>query len=124
MSHFLDTSGEMDKSGGYQDLPPRLEALNLGPDSAPQINSIDISTPFDREAANSKSSHATDESFMHNTMEELCRKQSKSRKKYSSTSSVYAEHTLSDPNNDQLIYWYVYPNFFFDHTNMLTFDYI
>ncbi len=119
MSHFLDTSGEMDKSGGYQDLPPRLEALNLGPDSAPQINSIDISTPFDREAANSKSSHATDESFMRNTMEELCRKQSKS-----STSSVYAEHALSDPNNDQLIYWYVSPHFFFDHTNKVTFDYI
>ena len=29
----------------------------------------------------------------------------KRRTAYSSTSSVYAEHTISDPNNDQVIYW-------------------
>lgn len=27
------------------------------------------------------------------------------QRRYSSTSSVYAEHTLSDPNNDQVLYW-------------------
>jgi hypothetical protein len=25
--------------------------------------------------------------------------------KYSTTSSVYAEHSLSNPNNDQVLYW-------------------
>lgn len=107
MSQFLEGNGKVDSDAEHQELPSRLESLSLAQVAGHQIGGIEISTPFDREAANTKSSHATDESFMHNTMEELCRKQSKTRKKYSSTSSVYAEHTLSDPNNDQLIYWYV-----------------
>lgn len=31
--------------------------------------------------------------------------ESRGRRPYSTTSSVYAEHTLSNPNNDQVIYW-------------------
>ncbi len=30
---------------------------------------------------------------------------SERRRPYSTTSSVYAEHTLSNPDNDQVIYW-------------------
>lgn len=30
------------------------------------------------------------------------------RKFYSTTSSVYAEHTISNPNAEQILFWYVY----------------
>ena len=42
---------------------------------------------------------------MHNKTEEQDRSTNKQRRIYSSTSSVYAKHTISDPNNDQVLYW-------------------
>ena len=39
------------------------------------------------------------------------------RKFYSTTSSVYAEHTISNPNTEQILFWYGMYNFF--HPNQL-----
>ncbi len=55
--------------------------------------------------ASPSSANPKEELFMHNSLELKIRKTGKTRKIYSSTSSVYAEHTLSDPNNDQVLYW-------------------
>jgi pyridoxine/pyridoxamine 5'-phosphate oxidase len=55
--------------------------------------------------ASPSSANPKEELFMHNSLEQQIRITGKTRKIYSSTSSVYAEHTLSDPNNDQVLYW-------------------
>jgi hypothetical protein len=44
------------------------------------------------------------EAIMHIAGETVRRRKKKGRP-YSTTSSVYAEHTLSNPDNDQVIYW-------------------
>jgi hypothetical protein len=45
------------------------------------------------------------EKFMHIKAEEKNKASAKPKRPYSTTSSVYAEHTISNPDNDQVIYW-------------------
>ncbi len=45
------------------------------------------------------------ETFMRISGEDRNKKSDKPKRPYSTTSSVYAEHTLSNPDNDQFIYW-------------------
>jgi hypothetical protein len=45
------------------------------------------------------------ETFMRISGEDRNKQSEKPKRPYSTTSSVYAEHTLSNPDNDQVIYW-------------------
>jgi len=47
------------------------------------------------------------EDFMHIKAEEKNKASAKPKRPYSTTSSVYAEHTISNPDNDQVIYWLI-----------------
>ncbi len=57
------------------------------------------------QGANTEDYFPKEDRVMHNKIEQHDRVNNKQRRIYSSTSSVYAEHTISDPNNDQVLYW-------------------
>jgi hypothetical protein len=61
----------------------------------------DIRTETDTPTITTAISSQEKESFMHISGE----KRNNNQRAYSTTSSVYAEHTLSSPDNDQVIYW-------------------
>ena len=47
----------------------------------------------------------TAEDFFSKDNRSVNKKENRGITTYSSTSSVFAEHTISDPNNDQVLYW-------------------
>jgi hypothetical protein len=65
-----------------------------------------VGSPSNRSGKVIIPSNPKEECFMHNHLELQDRLIGNGRRRiYSSTSSVYAEHTISDPNNDQVLYW-------------------
>ena len=71
--------------------------------SSPSLGSS--SSLHEGQVATEGKARKAEDGFMHNKTEQHDRMAKKGRTVYSSTSSVYAEHTISDPNNDQVLYW-------------------
>lgn len=75
--------------------------LNL---DAPSVDNVELTDPATPAFTTAISSHER-ESFMHISGEDRNKNSNRPQRPYSTTSSVYAEHTMSNPDNDQVIYW-------------------
>lgn len=95
-TRITDTLAESNK---YHDLPERNNECSRYQNTT----SLTMSVDMDVEGESVKSGRRQKESNQEDGM--VLSIQEAVRKFYSTTSSVYAEHTISNPNAEQILFW-------------------
>ena len=102
-TRITDTLAESNK---YHDLPERNNECSRYQNTT----SLTMSVDMDVEGESVKSGRRQKESNQEDGM--VLSIQEAVRKFYSTTSSVYAEHTISNPNAEQILFWWVKSGYF------------